>query len=77
MAEATASSLFQAMRTLEASADDRARYGAQGASIVRRRHTVPAMVSQYERLYRSVLGLPTAATPVAGEPLSRGMTVDA
>jgi glycosyltransferase involved in cell wall biosynthesis len=77
MAEATASSLFQAMRTLEASADDRARYGAQGASIVRRRHTVPAMVSQYERLYRSVLGLPTAASPVAGEPLSRGMTVDA
>ena len=47
-----------------------------GASIVRRRHSVPSMISQYERLYRSVLGLP-CATPVAGEPMSRGMTVDA
>ena len=77
IAEATVDSLFRAMCAM---AESRGRpiavWRARAPAIVRRRHGVPAMISQYERLYRSVLGLP-CATPVAGEPMSRGMTVDA
>jgi glycosyltransferase involved in cell wall biosynthesis len=68
--ETTADSLFEAMRTLESSPEARARYGAQGASLVQARYTIPGMVQQYERLYRSVLALPEQE----GAPCSRLMT---
>ena len=60
IAEPAADSLFQAMRTMAACPDARARYGAQGAAIARTRHTIRDMVSDYERLYRSVVGRPVS-----------------
>jgi glycosyltransferase involved in cell wall biosynthesis len=77
IADTTADSLFQAMRTLEASPDARTRYGPQGAALVRARHTVPGMVQQYERLYRSVVGRPPLPQPAGDERAPQEMTVDA
>jgi glycosyltransferase involved in cell wall biosynthesis len=75
LTEITADSLFEAMRTLESSPEARVRYGAQGASLVQAHYTIPGMVKQYERLYRSVVTLPA---PVAGNAdAAPGMTVDA
>lgn len=71
----SADALFQAMQTLAASAEARARYGAQGAAVVDARYTIPAMVSRYEHLYRDVIGLPPLAT--SGADLLQDRTVDA
>jgi L-malate glycosyltransferase len=85
MTETTPQALFGAMRTLATQPDARARYGAQAAATVRTHHTVPGMVREYERLYRSVIGtsigsgigtgLPT--TTAAGADAPQGMTADA
>jgi glycosyltransferase involved in cell wall biosynthesis len=66
--DANAESLFGAMSEMAASADARSRYGAQGASSVRRLYTIPSMVNQYERLYRSVVGRPLARPEVGETP---------
>lgn len=69
--ETTADSLFEAMQTLESNPEARARYGAQGAALAHAHYSIAAMVSQYERLYRSVIALPEqegAAFSPAGRP---------
>jgi glycosyltransferase involved in cell wall biosynthesis len=73
--------LFDAMRSLATSPEARARYGAQAAAAVRAHHTVPGMVRQYERLYRTLVGPgtgPAPSTPTrAGTDAPQRMTVDA
>ena len=66
--DATPESLFRAMSEMASSADARRRYGAEGAALVSRRYTIPGMVQQYERLYRSVVGRPSMRSEVAPAP---------
>jgi glycosyltransferase involved in cell wall biosynthesis len=85
MTETTPHALFEAMRTLAARPDARSRYGAQGVATVRAHHTVPGMVREYERLYRSVVGSRLGSGIGSGRPTEtpagadspQGMTVDA
>jgi glycosyltransferase involved in cell wall biosynthesis len=49
-------SLFRAMRTMVESTEARQRYGAQAATLVSRKYSIPTMVQRYDRLYRSVMG---------------------
>lgn len=58
--EPTADALFRAMAEMIANADARRRYGVRAGELARERYTVPGMVEQYERLYRSVVGRPSA-----------------
>jgi glycosyltransferase involved in cell wall biosynthesis len=66
--DANAEALFRAMSVMASSADARRRYGAEGAALVSRRYTIPGMVQQYERLYRSVVGRPSMRPEVAQAP---------
>ena len=66
--DATPESLFRAMSEMASSADARRRYGAEGAALVSRRYTIPGMVQQYERLYRSVVGRPSMRSEVVQAP---------
>ena len=72
----SADAIYRAMDTMAGNAASRARYGARGASLVATRHTIAGMVSQYEHLYRSVLGQPL---PAVDHPqhVRHGMSVDA
>jgi glycosyltransferase involved in cell wall biosynthesis len=67
IAGASADSLFQAMDVMAARPDVRLRCGTQGAALVRTRHTIPGMVSQYERLYRSLVARPSPEPSLAGK----------
>ena len=41
---------------------------AEAAALVSRRYTIPGMVQQYERLYRSVVGRSSMRSEVAQAP---------
>jgi hypothetical protein len=55
------------MDVMAARPDVRLRCGTQGAALVRTRHTIPGMVSQYERLYRSLVARPSPEPSLAGK----------
>ena len=66
--EGNPESLFRAMDEMASSAEARLEYGAHAARLVTRHYTIPAMVRQYDSLYRSVVGRPPRAqvsTPLA------------
>lgn len=66
--EPTSESLFHAMSEMASSADLRRSYSARGADLVERKYTIPGMVQQYERLYRSVVGRSLTHSEVAQTP---------
>jgi glycosyltransferase involved in cell wall biosynthesis len=66
--EVEAEPLFHAMREMAANPDSRSTYGARAASAARTLYTIPGMVNQYERLYRSVAGRPSTRREVAPAP---------
>jgi glycosyltransferase involved in cell wall biosynthesis len=66
--EANAESLFRAMCEMASSPDARRHLGAQAAALVSRRYTIPAMVNQYECLYRSIVGRPSMHAEIAHTP---------
>ena len=66
--EPTPESLFHAMSELASSADLCRSYGTRGAALVERKYTIPGMVQQYERLYRSVVGRSLTHSEVAHTP---------
>ena len=68
ISEANVESLYRAMCEIAASGDRRRQYGAQAATLVSRRYTVPTMVHQYECLYRSLVGQVSMRREVARAP---------
>ena len=56
--EPSADALFTAMDAMARAPEVRARFGTLGAALAGSRYTIPAMVQQYEQLYRSVIGQP-------------------
>jgi glycosyltransferase involved in cell wall biosynthesis len=68
IADVSAESLFRAMSERAGNADARSVYGARAAAAARTHYTLPGMVNQYERLYRSVAGRPATRPEVAQVP---------
>ena len=66
--EPDAESLFRAMLEMASSAQARLDYGAQGRALVGRNYTIPNMVQEYERLYRSIVGRPALHAEIAQAP---------
>ena len=56
--EPNADPLFRAMFEMASDGEARLDYGAQGRALVGRSYTIPNMVLEYERLYRTVIGRP-------------------
>ena len=56
-----ADALFRALSGMASSEEARLGYGARARALVARRYTIPTMVLDYERLYRSVAGRPAGA----------------
>ncbi len=63
-----AESLFRTMLEMASSAQARFDYGAQGRALVGRNYTMPNMVQEYERLYRSIVGRPARHAEIAQAP---------
>ena len=63
-----AESLFRAMFEMASSAEARQDYGAHGRALVGRSYTIPNMVLEYERLYRTVVGRPAIQPEIAQAP---------
>ena len=67
--EPDAESLFRAMFEMASSAEARLRLrGAARRALVGRNYTIPNMVHEYERLYRSVVGRPAVHAEIAQAP---------
>ena len=66
--EPNAKSLFRAMFEMASSAEARLDYGAHGRALVARSYTIPKMVLEYERLYRSVVGRPAIHPEIGQAP---------
>ena len=68
--EPNAASLFRAMSDMASSAEARLNYGAHGRALVGRSYTIPNMVLEYERLYRSVVGRPAIHPEIGQAPFA-------
>ncbi len=64
----TAEALFRALSKMASSEEARLGYGARARALVARRYTIPTMVLDYERLYRSVVGRPAGRAEIAQAP---------
>jgi glycosyltransferase involved in cell wall biosynthesis len=62
--DVSADSLFAAMDTMARDAEVRAHFGGVGAAMAGSRYTIPAMVRQYEQLYRTVVGHSARPIPI-------------
>ena len=63
-----ADALFRALSGMASSEEARLGYGARARALVARRYTIPTMVLDYERLYRSVAGRPAGRAEIAQAP---------
>ena len=66
--EANAEPLFRAMFEMASDPEARLDYGAHGRALVGRSYTIPNMVLEYERLYRTVVGRPAIHPEIARAP---------
>ena len=66
--EPDAESLFRTMLEMASSAQARLDYGAHGRALVSRHYTIPNMVLEYERLYRSIVGRTALHAEIAQAP---------
>jgi glycosyltransferase involved in cell wall biosynthesis len=66
--EPNAEPLFRAMFEMASHAEARLDYGDHGRALVGRSYTIPNMVLEYERLYRTVVGRPAIQPEIAQAP---------
>jgi len=66
--EPDAESLFRTMLEMASSAQARLAYGAHARALVGRNYTIPNMVLEYERLYRSIVGRRAVHAEIAQAP---------